>query len=87
MSPRTQLANVGEVLELAIGVLPELEEEDRVDLGELIQANSPPASLPGRDPLASCGTAKGRFFKGDWRQTWPRGFEVFKADGEASREQ
>ena len=73
-SPR--IGNVGEVLELAREVLPELKEEDRVDLDELIRANSPPP--PGRDPLVHRGTDKGRFFKGDWRQTWPHDFKVYE---------
>ena len=76
--PRPRIGNVGEVLELARNVLPELKEEDRVDLDELIQANSPPGSLPGRDPLVHRGTDKALFFGGAWRQTWPRDFEVFK---------
>jgi chromatin segregation and condensation protein Rec8/ScpA/Scc1 (kleisin family) len=71
-----KVASVGEVLELARNVLPELKEEDRVDLDELIQANSPPP--PGRDPLVHRDTEKGRFFKGDWRQTWPRDFKVYE---------
>lgn len=54
------VANIGEVLEIAREVLPELKEEDRVDLDELIQANSPPE--PGRDPLAKHGTDKAHFF-------------------------
>lgn len=73
------VAAVGEVLELAREVLPELKEEDRVDLDELIQANSPPA--PGRDPMAKHGTDKARFFQGDWREAWPRDF---RANGEGS---
>jgi len=73
-SPRIE--NTGEVLELARNVLPELLEEDRVDLDELIQANSPPP--PGRDPLVHRGTDKEKFFKGDWRETWPRDFKVYE---------
>ena len=44
--------------------------------------SSPPGSLPapggGRDRLAHRDTDKARFFRGDWRQTWPHGFEVYK---------
>jgi hypothetical protein len=65
--PRPPVANVGEVLQLARNGLPELKEEDRVDLDELIQANSPPP--PGRDPLVHRGTDKALFFGGAWRQT------------------
>jgi hypothetical protein len=46
--PRPPIHNTGEVLELARKILPELKDEDRVELDELIQANSPPDS--GRDP-------------------------------------
>ncbi len=74
--PRPSIGNVGEVLQLARNVLPELKEEDRVDLDELIQANSPPP--PGRDPLVKRHTDKGRFFKGDWRETLPRDFKVYE---------
>jgi hypothetical protein len=63
-------------MELARSVLPELEEEDRVDLDELIQANSPPP--PGRDPMVKRGTEKGEFYHGAWRETWPRDFKVYE---------
>jgi hypothetical protein len=76
--PRPSSANVGEVLELARNVLPELEDGDRVDLDELIQANSPPP--PGRDPLVHRDTDKAEFFKGDWRETWPRDFKVYEGE-------
>jgi hypothetical protein len=69
------VANGTEVLEIARDVLPELEEEDRVDLDELIQANSAPE--PGRDPLAKYGTDKALFFsRGGWREARPRDFKV-----------
>ncbi len=44
--------------------------------------SSLPASPPGggRDPLARRGTDKAEFFKGDWRQTWPHDFEVYKGE-------
>jgi len=42
--------------------------------------SSPPAPGGGRDPLARRDTDKARFFKGDWRQTWPRDFEVHKGE-------
>ncbi len=70
--PRPPIGSVGEVLQLARSVLPELEDGDRIDLDELIQANSPPP--PGRDPMVKRGTDKARFFKGDWRTTWPPDF-------------
>jgi hypothetical protein len=76
--PLPPIGSAGEVLELARNVLPELKEEDRVDLDELKQANSPPASLVRRDPLVCRGTDKARFFKGDWRTTWPRDFKVYE---------
>jgi hypothetical protein len=74
--PRPPISNAGEVLELARNVLPELKEEDRVDLHELIQANSPPP--PGRDPLVKRHTDKARFFRGDWRTTWPHDYRVYE---------
>jgi len=43
--------------------------------------SSPSGSLPapgGRDPLVHRDTEKGRFFKGDWRTTWPRDFKVYE---------
>jgi hypothetical protein len=55
-----KIHNTGEVLELARNVLPPLKEEDRLDLDEVIQANSPPE--PGRDPLAKHETDKAHFF-------------------------
>lgn len=75
--PRPRIGNVGEVLELARKALPELKEEDWVDLDELIQANNPP---PGRAPLVHRGTDKGKFFKGDWRQTWPHDYKVYRGE-------
>lgn len=71
--PEPVIQSAADVLALAREVLPELKDEDRVDLDELIRANSPPP--PGRDPLVHRGTDKGRFFKGGWRQTWPRDYE------------
>jgi hypothetical protein len=66
MSPR--IGDVSEVLELAHSALPELKEEDRVDLDELSQTNSP----PGRDPQAKHGTDKAHFFSREgWREAWP----------------
>jgi hypothetical protein len=52
----------GEVLKLAREVLGSLKEEDRVNLQELIQANTPPDLR--RDPMAKRGTDKSRFFTG-----------------------
>ncbi len=42
--------------------------------------SSLPAPPPGggRDRLAQRDTDKAEFFKGAWRETWPRDFEVFK---------
>jgi len=34
-----------------------------------------PPPIPGRDPLVHCGTDKARFFRGNWREAWPRDFE------------
>jgi hypothetical protein len=76
-----KIKTTAEVLELAREVLPELKEEDRVDLGELIQANSPPER--GRDPLAKHETDKARFFGEDWREAEPRDFRVHRPDGAA----
>jgi hypothetical protein len=73
-SPRIEKAR--DVFKIAREVLPKLEEEDRVDLDELIQANSPPP--PGRDPLVRRGSDKQQFFRGDWRQAWPRDFKVYE---------
>ncbi len=42
--------------------------------------SSPPAPGGGRDRLAHRDTDKAEFFKGDWRQTWPRDFEVFRGE-------
>ncbi len=42
--------------------------------------SSPPAPGEGRDPLVHRGTEKGRFFRGDWRNTWPHDFEVYRRD-------
>jgi hypothetical protein len=75
------IANVGEVLEMARNVLPELKEEDRVDLDELIQANSPPP--PGRDPLVKRGTDKARFFSEDWREAGPTDWTPYRPGGAA----
>jgi TubC N-terminal docking domain len=62
-SPR--IGDVSEVLELARKVLSPLKEEDRVDLDELIQANSP----PGRDPQVKRETDKAHFFSREgWRE-------------------
>ena len=58
-----KIRSVGEVLELAREILPPLKEEDRVDLDELLEANSPPE--PGRDPLAKHDTDKAQFFRRD----------------------
>ena len=77
--PRPPIASAGEVLELARELLPPLKEEDRVDLDELTQANSP----PGRDPLAKRNTDKARFFGRGWRKTGPDGFTVRRPDGAA----
>ena len=79
--PRPRIGNVGEVLELARNVLPELKEEDRIDLDELIQANSPPP--PGRDPLVKRGTDKARFFSEDWRKAGPTDWTPYRPEGAA----
>ncbi len=46
--------------------------------------SSPSGSLPapggGRDPLVHRGSDKGQFFKGDWRQTWPHDFKVYRGE-------
>ncbi len=77
-----KVASVGEVLELARNVLPELKEEDRVDLDELIQANSPPP--PGRDPLVHRGSGKALFFKeGAWRSVPPTDWTPYRPEGAA----
>lgn len=65
-SPR--IANVGEVLELAQELLGTVEDP-----------MTPPAP-PGRDPMVKRGTDKARFFQGNWREAWPRDFEVYKGD-------
>jgi hypothetical protein len=70
------VASVWEVLELAREVLPELKEEDRVDLDELLEAKSAPQ--PGRDPLVKRKTDKAGFFSETWRETWPRDFKVYE---------
>ena len=77
-SSYAKIKTTGEVLQLAREVLPELKEEDRVDLDELIQANSPPE--PGRDLLAKHETDKARFFGADWREAKPRNFTVHRPD-------
>jgi len=75
--PRPPIENAGEVLELARNILPPLKEEDRVDLDELTEANSPPQ--PGRDSLVIPGTDKDLFFSREgWRKAWPRDFKVYK---------
>ncbi len=79
--PRPPIGSVGEVLQLARNVLPELKEEDRVDLDELIQANSPPP--PGRDPLVKRGTDKARFFSEDWREAGPTDWTPYRPGGAA----
>ena len=74
-SPR--IGSTGEVLQLAREALPELKEEDRVDLDELIQANSPPPR--GRDPMVKSNTDKALFFSRHlWCEAWPRDFKVYK---------
>lgn len=70
-SPR--IGAVGEVLELA-----------RARFGTVEDPVTPPA-LPGRDPMVGRHTDKARFFKGNWREAWPRDFKVY--EGEAGREQ
>jgi hypothetical protein len=52
----------GEVLQLAREVQGPLKAEDRVNLRELVQANTPPDLR--RDPMAKRGTDKSRFFTG-----------------------
>jgi hypothetical protein len=42
--------------------------------------SSPPAPGGGRDPLVHRDTEKARFFRGDWRNTWPHDFEVGKGE-------
>ncbi len=79
--PLPPIGSAGEVLELARNVLPELKEEDRVDLDELIQANSPPP--PGRDPLVKRGTDKARFFSEDWREAGPTDWTPYRPEGAA----
>jgi hypothetical protein len=51
---------------------------DRLRERAQLEASSPPAPGGARDPLVHRGTEKGQFFKGDWRQTWPHDFEVYK---------
>ncbi len=34
--------------------------------------------VPGRDPLVQHDTDKVQFFKGNWREAWPRDFKVHK---------
>jgi hypothetical protein len=71
------IGDVSEVLELARSALPELKDEDRVDLDKLIYAKSPPA--PGRDPLAKRETDKALFFSREgWPEAWPRDFTVYR---------
>jgi len=75
--PRPPIGNTGEVLEIARKALPELKEEDRVDLDELLEANSPPE--PGRDSLVMRDTDKDLFFSREgWRRAWPRDFKVYR---------
>lgn len=57
-------ANFANLLSLGREVLGEVED---------------PVTLPtprGRDPLAIHGTDKAQFFRGDWREAWPRDFRV-----------
>ncbi len=61
MSPRAQLANVGEVLEMA-----------RAWFG-LVEDPVTPPPPPGRDPMVKRGTEKGCFFREDWRNAAPKG--------------
>jgi hypothetical protein len=65
-----------DLLKIARKKLPPLKEEDRVDLDELIQANQPPDQ--GRDPMVKRGTDKEEFFRGNWREAWPRDFKVYR---------
>ncbi len=37
-----------------------------------------PPTLPGRDPMAKRHTDKAEFFKGVWREAWPRDFRVYE---------
>ncbi len=55
------------------GILEILRRRERAQRKDTV---TPPPPPRGRDPLARRGTEKGRFFKGDWRTTWPRDFKV-----------
>jgi len=37
--------------------------------------------MPGRDPLVQRDTDKVQFFRGNWREAWPRDFKVHKKKG------
>ncbi len=51
------IEDAGEVLQIAREVLGQVEDP----------VTPPPP--PGRDPMVKRGTAKGRFFQGDWRES------------------
>ena len=64
------------------GELRRIRDEKRAEKNAVI-AVMPPESLPrgGRDRLVHRDTEKSRFFKGDWRQTWPRDYKVYRGGG------
>ncbi len=46
-------------------------------LGTVEDPVTPPVP-PGRDPLVHRDSDKGKFFHGDWRQTWPHDYRVHR---------
>ncbi len=81
MSPRTVAPLLGDPKDISLGLGARLRAtRDRLRERAQRKDSSPPAPGGGRDPLVHRDTEKGRFFKGDWRNTWPHDFEVGKGE-------
>jgi len=68
VSPRTVAPLLDDPKDISLGLGARLRA-----IAQRKKDSSPPEPLPvrGRDPLVHRGTEKARFFKGDWRNTWP----------------
>jgi len=55
----------------------EVRQIAREVLGPVENPVTPPPP-PGRDPLVHRDSDKGKFFKGDWRTTWPYDYRVHR---------
>jgi TubC N-terminal docking domain len=60
-----------------IGSVDDVLEMSRARLGTVEDPITPPAP-PGCDPMAQRHGEKVKFFKGDWRQAYPRDFKVYR---------